>query len=115
MDVILSEYDVLEPDLLFLLNEHLDALQDWVRGAPDLMVEILSPATEVRDRGLKLKAYARYEVSEYWIVDPAPRAVEVYRLAATGYEMTAKLAQGDALHTPLLPGFSLPVSAVFRS
>lgn len=115
LDVILSEYDVLEPDLLYISNEHKDYLQDWVRGAPDLVVEILSPATEARDRGLKLKVYARYGVGEYWIVDPAARAIEVYRLASQGFLLATRCGKGSALETPLLPGFSLPIDTIFRA
>src|SRR5437773_824258 len=79
LDVILSPFDVLEPDLLFVLNEHRSILRDWVRGAPDLVIEILSAATAAHDRGPKLKAYARSGVTEYWIVDPEQRVVEIYR------------------------------------
>lgn len=113
LDVILSEYDVLQPDLLYVSNEHKDYLQDWVRGAPDLVVEILSPATEARDRGIKSKAYARYGVREYWIVDPVVEVIEVYRLAAEGFQLAAKCAKGGSVETPLLPGFALPVGSVF--
>ncbi|MGA3327432.1 MAG: Uma2 family endonuclease [Terriglobia bacterium] len=114
LDVILSEHDVLEPDLLFVLNEHKDFLQDWVRGPPDLVVEILSPTTEARDRGIKLKAYARYGVGEYWIVDPVAQVVEVYRLTAEGFNLAAKCAKGKTVKTPLLPGFSLAVGSIFK-
>ena len=114
LDVILSEHDVLEPDLLFVLNEHQDFLQDWVRGAPDLVVEILSPSTEARDRGIKLKAYARYGVGEYWIVDPVAQVVEVYRLAPEGFHVAATCAKGNTVETPLLPGFSLAVGSIFN-
>ena len=75
MDVILSEFDVLEPDLIIVLNEHREILKTWVEGTPDLVVEILSATTAKRDRGLKLKAYARHGVKEYWIVDPGQRAI----------------------------------------
>jgi len=114
LDVILSEHDVLEPDLLFVLNEHKDFLQDWVRGAPDLVVEILSPKTEARDRGIKLKAYARYGVGEYWNVDPQAQVIEVYRLTAEGFHLAATCAQGKTVETPLLPGFSLAVGSIFK-
>ena len=114
LDVILSEHDVLEPDLLLVLNEHQDILQDWVRGAPDLVVEILSPSTESRDRGIKLKAYARFGIGEYWIVDPHALAVEVYRLAADGFHLAAKCAMGETIETPLLPGFALAVASIFK-
>ena len=115
LDVILSEHDVLEPDLLFVLNEHKHLIQDWVRGAPDLVVEILSPATEARDRGPKMKAYARYGVPEYWIVDPAAQAIEVYRLTASGFQVARICKKGDSIETPLLPGFFLPVASIFPS
>lgn len=114
LDVILSEYDVLEPDLLLVLNEHKGILQDWVRGAPDLVVEILSPTTEGRDRGIKLKTYARFGVPEYWIVDPIAQAIEVYRLATEGLQLAATCTNVQTVATPLLPGFSLPVSSIFK-
>lgn len=55
--------------------------EDWVRGAPDLVVEILSPSTAKKDRGVKLKLYRRQRVAEYWIVDPDERVVEVWDLS----------------------------------
>ena len=85
-----------------------------MRGAPDLVVEILSAGTEARDRGLKLKAYARYGVAGYWIVDPVAEVVEVYHLGAQGFELVTKSAKGGAVQTPLLPGLSLPVSSIFH-
>jgi Uma2 family endonuclease len=114
LDVILSEHDVLEPDLLFVSNEHRNVLKDWVRGAPDLVIEILSPTTEARDRGPKMKAYARYGVGEYWIVDPIAEVIEVYRLSEQGYQLAAMSAKDQKVETPLLPGFSLPVSSIFQ-
>jgi Uma2 family endonuclease len=100
--------------LLLVLNEHRDILQDWVRGAPDLVIETLSPSTEARDRGIKLKAYARYGVGEYWIVDPVAQAIEVYHLASEGFCLAGKLAKGMTVETRLLPGFSLAVASVFK-
>jgi Uma2 family endonuclease len=114
LDVILSEHNVLEPDLLFVLKEHQGVLKDWVRGAPDLVVEILSPATEARDRGPKMKAYARFAVGEYWIVDPAAQVIEIYRLAAEGFQLAKMCAKDDTVETTLLPGFLLPVGALFQ-
>ncbi len=114
LDVILSDHNILEPDLLLVLNEHKNILQDWVRGAPDLVIEILSPTTEARDRGIKLKAYARYGVGEYWIVDPVAQVVEVYRLTAEGFHLAATYAKGMSVETPLLPGFSLAVDSIFK-
>ncbi len=114
MDVILSEYDVLEPDLLMVLNEHRTIMQDWVRGAPDLVVEVLSPTTLNNDRGPKMKAYARYGVSEYWLVDPDRRAIEVYRLAPEGYHLERTFVEKEILTSLLLPDFTLPVGSIFQ-
>ena len=113
LDVILSDYDVVEPDLLFILNEHRNVIQDWIRGAPDLVIEILSPITEATDRGPKLKVYARFGIPEYWIVDPEKNAIEVYRLEERTYRL-AQIVQGqETLTSPLLPEFALEVGEVF--
>jgi Uma2 family endonuclease len=114
LDVIFSDYDVLEPDLLFVLNERRSILQDWVRGAPDLVIEILSPTTTTLDRGPKLKAYARFGVSEYWIVDPEERAITVYRMRKKRYQLADVFREAQPLTSSLLPGFSLSVGSVFN-
>ncbi|MFB3924131.1 MAG: Uma2 family endonuclease [Terriglobia bacterium] len=114
LDVILSDLDVLEPDLLFVLNEHRQILQDWVRGAPDLVVEILSPTSAAIDRGPKLKAYARHGVTEYWIVDPEKGAVEIYRLTPEGYQLSRSYSEKETLSSLMLPGFELPVASLFK-
>jgi len=114
LDVIFSDYDVLQPDLLFVLNERAEIVKDWIRGAPDLAVEILSPTTEGRDRGIKLKAYARFGVKEYWVVGPVARTVEVHRLTPEGYELAKTFALDDTLTSSLLPGFNLDVASIFR-
>ncbi len=117
LDVILSEFDVLEPDVLFVLNERRTILdrKDWVRGAPDIVLEILSSSTESNDRGPKLKAYARFGVPEYWIVDPEERAIEVYLLGKEGYEPPRIFREQESLTSLVLPGFALPVGKAFES
>jgi Uma2 family endonuclease len=114
LDVIFGELDILEPDLIFVLNEHRDIVQDWIRGVPDLVIEVLSPTSVWMDRGPKLKAYARFGVPEYWIVDPDARAIEVYRQSDGGYELASLFGEGNFLASPLLPEFSLPVTPVFE-
>ena len=74
------------------------------------MVEILSESTAKIDRTTKLKLYARYGVAEYWVIDPLTYAVEIYRLAAGGYELAAQLDSSQSLTSPLFPGFTLPLS-----
>lgn len=81
-DVLFGEGDYMEPDLVFVRRERGgQVLSDrGVEGAPDLVVEIVSPASEARDRGIKLDRYRLFGVGEYWIVDPEREAVEVWAL-----------------------------------
>ena len=69
-DVILSDFDVVEPDIMWISNERRDILKKWAFGAPDLVVEILSPTTRRRDEAHKLRLYDRSGVREYWLADP---------------------------------------------
>jgi len=72
-----------QPDFIFVSRDRLHIVgEDWVRGAPDLVVEILSPSTSARDRGIKLKLYRAQSVAEYWILDPDAQSVDVWDLAA---------------------------------
>ncbi len=113
MDVHLPSGDVVEPDLVFVSTERIGIIKDWIRGVPDLLVEIISPEGAARDRIVKRDLYARNGVPEYWIVEPRTRTIEVYRLAGGAYPAPAVFEPGDAVSTPLLPGLALPVSALF--
>ena len=82
IDVLFAEGDYLEPDLVFVRRERRGILSDrGIEGAPDLVVEIASPSTAGRDRGLKRERYAHFGVPEYWVVDPDARQIERWRLA----------------------------------
>src|SRR6185295_15390750 len=79
-DVVLSEHDVVVPDILFVSSDRGDIINSknaW--GAPDLVVEILSPSSGRRDKGLKLARYEKLGVAEYWIFDPKAAAALIYR------------------------------------
>ena len=116
-DVVLSDHDVVQPDLLFVSREraHLLSDGDAVRGAPDLVVEILSPATADRDRGYKRALYARRGVAEYWLVDPADETIAVHRLRGGVLAVAHTFGRGQTLRSPLLAGLELDVNAVFPS
>ena len=113
-DVVFSDTDVVQPDLMFISNErlHIDT-ERAVRGAPDLVVEILSPSTAERDRTFKRALYARHGVREYWLVDSAARTIAVLMLGEDGFETVATYGEGDTLTSSTLPGFRLNVDEVF--
>lgn len=70
---------MVQPDLIYISAERLGIIQDWIRGVPDLLVEVLSPGTVRNDRGEKLRLYAESGVREYWIIDPLERQIELLR------------------------------------
>ena len=78
-DVYLSEKDKVVPDLVIVCQPEI-LQDDCIHGAPDLIVEVLSPSTAKRDRGYKKDLYERSGVKEYWIVDPMNKAIETYLL-----------------------------------
>ena len=109
-DVVFSEFDVVEPDLLYISKARAEILTGKnVQGAPDLVVEVLSETTARVDRSIKLKLYGKFGVQEYWIIDPTGPSAEIYRRGGEGLDLVAKLSPADALNSPLLPGFTLPL------
>jgi len=114
VDVILSDEDVCQPDVFYVSEPRKSILAlEGVRGAPDLCVEILSPSNRNLDLETKRVVYARHGVIEYWIVDPENDSITIYRLQENSRTPLRILSSGDALETPLLPGFSLPLAAIF--
>jgi Uma2 family endonuclease len=117
-DVVFSEFDVVEPDLLYVSAVRRDDVltRQHVRGAPDLVVEIGSPGTRKRDETIKRRLYERFGVAEYWVIDPELDAIKVYRRTENQFERVAELTleQGDALTTPLLPGLEMPLAKIFE-
>ena len=110
-DVILSDEDILQPDILFITAERSAiATERGVRGAPDLVIEVLSDGTRKVDQTLKLERYDHFGVQEYWMVDPKGETVAVYRRATAGLEL---MATADPLTSPLLPGFALSLRDIF--
>ena len=113
-DVILSDTDVVQPDLLFVSHERMHIIaHNAIHGAPDLVVEILSPSTARRDLTFKRRLYAKYGVKEYWQVNIDERRVTVLSLGDNDYEVAAIYGSGETLTSPVLPGFTLAIDEIF--
>jgi Uma2 family endonuclease len=118
-DVVFSFHDIVEPDLIFVGPDQFEILTDKnIQGTPALVIEILSPSTRRRDRGIKRQLYDRSGVREYWLVDPETHAVTIHRRAVDGsFPQAARLTAErlDILATPLLRDWSLELARLFRS
>src|SRR5579863_3538912 len=115
-DVVLAMNTVLQPDVLLLAPASLWRIKRSLYGPPDLAVELLSPTSVRRDRGVKRATYARFGVGEYWLVDLNNQAIEVYRLAPgtpPSYRLEGNHLSGDRVTTPLLPALALDPAALF--
>jgi Uma2 family endonuclease len=113
---VLSPHDVVVPDVLFVSVARAGVVGPaHAAGAPDLVVEVLSPSTHRRDELLKRDAYEKAGVEEYWIVDSEGETVKVLRRDGPGFGRPRLLSarDGDGLATPLLPGLELPLAALF--
>jgi len=116
LDVILSSYDVVQPDVVYVSNERAAIAQDGVRGAPDLAIEILSPTTRKTDEVAKRKLFERVGVREYWIVDPELDLVKIYRREGERFTRIGEFSreEGHLIQTPLLPGLQISLEELFR-
>ena len=116
LDVVLSPYDVVQPDIMFISNERASFVtEENIQGPPDLIVEILSPSTGMRDRTIKKKLYARAGVRELWLVNPAAQAIEVFNLE-TGEEDPPAVYARDSepvLTSKVLPGLTIELDKIF--
>jgi Uma2 family endonuclease len=114
-DVKLSELNVYEPDVYFVANSRKSILtRQGAEGAPNLVVEVLSPRTAKLDKGAKRVVYARAGVEELWIVDPETKRVHVYRLGESADEPAGTYGVRGKIESPLFPGLKIPVAKVFQ-
>jgi Uma2 family endonuclease len=111
LDVVLSDFDVVQPDLMYVADEraHIVTAAN-IQGAPDLVVEIAGEDTRAQDRVVKRATYERHGVAEYWIIDPDANTTSVYRRAGGRF---VPAAPAEPLTTPLLPGFAIPLDQLF--
>ena len=115
LDIVFSEYDVLQPDAVFFdadRRRQIDLAQP-IRVVPNLVVEVLSRSTAARDRGRKRDVFARYGVPEFWIVDPVLRTFEVLRNDAAHFHQVASIERSGTVSAATLGDLTFSLEALF--
>lgn len=111
VDVILDAENTVQPDLVLIAQSNVKIVEKrGVFGAPDLLIEIVSPSSVRRDRYQKREIYARFGVKEYWIGDPANRSLEIHTLSAGAYQLHCCVEEKGVVTSPLLPELQFGVA-----
>jgi Uma2 family endonuclease len=115
LDVRLDDATVLQPDLVYLAAAHTDRIGEHaIEGPPDLVAEILSPATAHRDLTEKKRLYETHEVREYWVIDPDQRTVEVFENTEEGFRQHARVVEEGMVTSGVLDAFEIDLSDLFQ-
>ena len=113
-DVLLTDHHVVQPDLIFVSREREHIITEAnIQGAPDLVVEILSPSSATRDRQDKFDMYAMHGVAEYWMISPEARIVRVFLLRDGVFGEVGRYGDNDMLTSTTLEGLEIDLSEVF--
>ncbi|MBF0568077.1 MAG: Uma2 family endonuclease [Nitrospirae bacterium] len=114
LDVILEEgINRLQPDILFIKKENSTIEQDWVRGVPDMVCEIVSPGTYKKDTATKKKIYEKYQVPEYWIVIPELQTIEVLAIENGKYEQYSIAELEGVVTSKVIDGLKINIKEIF--
>ena len=117
--VIFDDYNLVTPDVVYLSFERKNQIlkSEMLHGAPELVVEVVSPGkvNARRDRVQKLELYDEFAVSEYWIVDLRQANVEIYRRVNDKLQLVETVGRGQNLTTPLLPDFQISINDLFSN
>jgi Uma2 family endonuclease len=114
--VILDGETAVQPDLVYVSNNRAGIITERaVQGAPDLVVEVLSPSTEARDRGGKMRRYATAGVLHYWLIDLQRRAVESYELVDDGYRLSGTYGPTGVIRPVPFPGLGISVDSLWSA
>ncbi len=115
IDVYLDESNIVQPDILWVAQDSQCFIGDKrLEGAPDLVIEILSPSTARRDKNKKFLLYEKYGAREYWLVDPQAQYVEVWRLEEGKFAPKGVFGPGDTFISVVLADQSVDVSKIFK-
>ena len=114
-DVIFSDINIMQPDILFISKDNYRILTELnIKGAPDLLVEILSPSSIDTDRIYKKRIYERFGVKEYWIVDPDTETIEIWVLKNKMFQLTSKATKEQIITSQLLEGLQIDILVIFN-
>ena len=114
IDCILNETTVVQPDIVYLDVSRAPAVSDrGIEGPPTLVIEVLSPTTTLIDRSTKRQLYARHGVPYYWIVDSEARAIEVYSLSESGYQLVTRATGAAAIPLPPFPELAVIPASIW--
>lgn len=114
VDVYLGETDTYQPDLIFISRERMHIIEPArINGAPDLVVEILSPATAYYDLRKKFRVYERCGVREYWVVDPEEKVIEVFALKEGKFVLVQRAEGTGEVSSGVIEGFTVSVESIF--
>ncbi len=113
IDVILALDTIVQPDILFIANEHIGIIDDSIHGAPDLCIEVLSPSTALNDRYAKKEIYARFGVREYWLIGGSRQSVSVFTLQGRTYGEPIEATGDDLIRSTVVEGFTVRARDIF--
>ncbi len=115
IDIYLDDENVFQPDLVFISKQRRDIIKDdGIHGAPDMVIEILSPSTAYYDIKKKYKMYEKFSVKEYWIVDPEMKGVELFSLTEQSkFLLSASLTEQGTVKSGILNGFEMTLEEIF--
>ena len=114
IDVYFSEEDVFQPDIIFISKERLNIIGETkIEGAPDLIIEILSPSTAYYDLGRKYEVYEKNGVKEYWIVHPERKSIEIYQNQEGQFKLIQMAKEKDTVNSSLFKDFELNLEKIF--
>ena len=116
MDVRLADDTVVQPDVLYVSSDPADRIgEQEIEGAPDLVMEVVSPATSYRDVFDKKRLYEKHGVREYWIVDPDSETVEVHALTDETYTLHQRCVEEGTAASALLDDFAIDLTNLFEN
>ncbi len=114
IDVVLSSHNTLQPDIIFIEKKRKAIITEKnINGAPDLVIEILSPSSFYYDLFDKKELYEQHGVKEYWLVDPLRQWADVYVLKEKNFELVQHREKEGALHSTVLNGFKIDLPQMF--